>query len=207
MTTHKSTAPSFLIWKHIMAGPRPPELLYAIIECPKGSQVKYELSKTTNLILLNRVLHSSVIYPHDYGFVPGTLAEDGDPLDIMVLISHPTYPRTLVECKPIGVLIMEDEEGIDNKILAVAVSDPTYCNYDYLKELPKHILDEIHEFFRTYKNLENPKYSRVKDWKGPELAYRIIEKNIQDFQNTYGNIATLDPNAQGFSEGNEHPSH
>ncbi len=187
--------PAFLIWKHIKPGPTPPERLYAIIECPKGSQIKYELSKTTNLIILNRVLHSSVVYPHDYGFVPGTLAEDGDPLDILVLISHATTPRTLIEVKPIGVLVMEDEQGIDNKILSVSIHDPHYSGYDAIKEIPKHVLEEISEFFRTYKNLENPKYSVVKDWLGPERALRIIEKNIQDFTDKYGDIATVDPAA------------
>ena len=179
-----------------MPGPSPPERLYAIIECPKGTQNKYELSKTTNLLVLNRVLHSSVIYPQDYGFVPGTLAEDGDPLDILVLINHATYPRTLIEVKPIGVLIMEDEEGIDNKILSVSVSDPFYSNYDYIKEIPAHILAEISEFFKTYKNLENPKYSHVKEWKGPEHAFKIIEKNIQDFKDKFGDIAKVDPKAE-----------
>ncbi len=188
-------APTFLIWKHIRPGPNPPERLYAIIECPKGSQIKYELSKTTNLIILNRVLHSSVVYPHDYGFVPGTLAEDGDPLDILVLISHATTPRTLIEVKPIGVLVMEDEQGIDNKILSVSINDPHYSGYDYIKEIPKHVLDEIAEFFRTYKNLENPKYANVKDWLGPERAFRVIEKNIQDFKDKYGDVATVDPTA------------
>ncbi|MEX2680852.1 MAG: inorganic diphosphatase [Candidatus Sigynarchaeota archaeon] len=191
--TSNACSPDFLIWKHIKPGPNPPERLYAIIECPKGSQIKYELSKTTNLILLNRVLHSSVVYPHDYGFVPGTLAEDGDPLDILVLISHATAPRTLIVVKPIGVLVMEDEQGIDNKILSVSINDPHYSGYDYIKEIPKHVLDEIAEFFRTYKNLENPKYARVKEWLGPERAIRIIEKNIQDFKAKYGDIATVDP--------------
>ena len=191
----KPTMPPFIIWKHIMPGPSPPERLYAIIECPKGSQVKYELSKTTNLILLNRILHSSVIYPQDYGFIPGTIAEDGDPLDIMVLISHQTFPRTLVECKPVGVLIMEDEQGIDNKILAVATRDPFFMDYTTIADIPRHVMAELHEFFRTYKNLENPKYSDVKDWKGPGEAYKIIEKNITDFQEKFGDIARVDPMA------------
>ena len=191
----KPIMPPFIIWKHIKPGPDPPERLYAIIECPKGSQVKYELSKTTNLILLNRILHSSVIYPQDYGFIPGTLAEDGDPLDIMVLISHQTVPRTLVECKAIGVLIMEDEQGIDNKIMAVATRDPFFTEYTTIDEIPKHVMAELHEFFRTYKNLENPKYSDVKDWKGPDEAYKVIQKNIADFQEKYGDIARVDPMA------------
>jgi inorganic pyrophosphatase len=135
-----------------------------------------------------------VIYPQDYGFIPGTLADDDDPLDILVLISHPTYPRTLVECKPIGVLVMEDEKGIDYKVLAVAVDDPSYnTGYDDVVQLPHHCLDEIKEFFRTYKNLENPKYSAVKEWRGRDYAYKVIEESIDAFKRKYGDIAKIDP--------------
>lgn len=189
--------PRFKIYQNIIPGPNPPERIYAIIEIPKGSQNKYELSKNTNLLLLNRVLHSSVIYPQDYGFIPGTLADDDDPLDVLVLISHPTYPRTLVECKPIGVLVMEDEKGIDYKILAVAMEDPSYnSGYDDVIQLPHHCLDEIKEFFRTYKNLENPKYSAVKEWRGREYAYNVIEESIKMFKKKYGDIAKIDPVAE-----------
>jgi inorganic pyrophosphatase len=182
-----------LYWKRIMPGPHPPDSVYAIIECPKGTQNKYEMSKNTNLIKLNRVLHSSVIFPEDYGFIPGTLAQDGDPLDIFVLINAPTVPLTLIECKPIGVLIMEDEAGIDNKILAVAHGDPIHQNAENIDEVPPHYLNEIQEFLRTYKNLENPKYSIVKDWKDREYAYSVIEDSINAFKEKYGDIANIIP--------------
>ena len=182
-----------LLWKNIVSGPAPPEIVYAIIECPKGTRNKYELSKNSNLLILDRVLHSSVVYPHDYGLIPGTYAEDGDPLDILVLISQPTTPLTLIETKPIGVLFMEDEKGVDEKILSIALNDPAFQEYVDIVQLPKHLLEEIQEFFRTYKNLENPKYAEVKEWRGREAAFEIIKQSIQRFKEKFGNIQQIDP--------------
>lgn len=180
-------------WKNIIPGPKPPELIYAIIECPKGTQKKYEISKATNLLILDRVLHSSVIYPQDYGFIPGTYATDDDPLDIIVLISAPTIPLTLIKTKPIGALIMEDEKGLDEKILAVAIGDPFYEECNELTDVPHHFLDEIEEFFRTYKNLENKKYAKVKSWEPRTYALDLISKSINYFREQFGNIATFQP--------------
>jgi inorganic pyrophosphatase len=182
-----------IYWQNIIPGPKPPELMYAIIECPKGTQKKYEISKTTNLLILDRVLHSSVVFPQDYGFIPGTYASDDDPLDIIVLISSPTVPVTLVKSKPIGVLVMEDEKGLDEKILAVAIDDPFYNNYNDSIELPKHILNEIQEFFRTYKNLENQKYANVKKWEQKAYAHEIILSCIKRFRDKFGDIAVIQP--------------
>lgn len=177
-----------LNWKHIVPGINPPEEIFALIECPKGTKNKYELSKNTNIILLDRVLHSSVIYPHDYGLIPGTFAEDDDPLDILLLITSPTYPMVLVNAKPIGVLIMEDEKGLDEKILAVAHDDPHYRDFDEISDVADHVLDEIKEFFRTYKNLEEPKYAEVKEWKGKAEAIKIIRKAIDRFHKKFGDV-------------------
>ena len=182
-----------LLWKNIIPGQDPPKHVYAVIECPKGTRNKYELSKVANVLLLDRVLHSSVIYPHDYGLIPGTYAEDGDPLDILVLISHPTLPLTIVEAKPIGVLFMEDEKGIDEKILAVAEHDPLYKEYEDIVQLPHHMLDEIQEFFRTYKNLENPKYAEVKEWRGREAAYSVIQSSVDRFREKFGTVEQINP--------------
>lgn len=182
-----------LYWKNIIPGRNPPYSVYALIECPKGTKNKYELSKTSNLIMLDRVLHSSVSYPHDYGLIPGTYAEDDDPLDILIMISSPTVPLTLIESRPIGVLIMEDEKGMDEKILAVSTDDPIFKIYEDIVQLPKHYLDEIKEFFRTYKNLEETKYAEVKEWKGRDFAYIVIEKSIEAFKEKYGDIATVRP--------------
>ncbi|MHA2031346.1 MAG: inorganic diphosphatase [Candidatus Kariarchaeaceae archaeon] len=182
-----------LLWKNIIPGPNPPETVFALIECPKGTRNKYELSKDANVILLDRVLHSSVVYPHDYGLIPGTFGDDGDPLDILVLISNPTHPLVLIETKPIGVLFMEDEKGLDEKILAIAINDPHFTGYNDINQLPKHYLDEIHEFFKTYKNLEEPKYAEVKEWKGKKSAFDVIEKGIQKFKFKFGDIANQIP--------------
>lgn len=180
-------------WQIIAPGPETPKSVYAIIECPKGTQNKFEMSKTTNLLKLDRVLHSSVIYPQDYGFIPGTYADDGDPLDILVLITHPTYPLVCLEVKPIGVLLMEDQNGFDEKILAVSEYDPVYKHIDDIVQLPQHYMDEIQEFFRTYKNLEEQSYSEVREWKGRDYAHMVIDKAIQAFKDKFGDIATVDP--------------
>jgi len=182
-----------LYWKNISPGLKPPELMNTIIECPKKTQVKYEMSKTTNLIKMDRVLHSSVIYPQDYGFIPGTMAPDGDALDILVMISNPTVPGTIIVSRPVGVLIMEDEKGIDEKILSVAVHDPFYDVFHRLDDIQRHILDEISEFFRSYKNLEEPKYAHVKEWQDRERAFDIIKRSITEFKAEFGDIATIVP--------------
>ncbi|WP_147665213.1 inorganic diphosphatase [Promethearchaeum syntrophicum] len=182
-----------LYWKSIIPGPEIPKRMYAIIECPKGTQNKYEMSKNTNLLKLDRVLHSSVIYPQDYGFIPGTYADDGDPLDILVLITHPTYPLTCLEVKPIGVLLMEDQSGVDEKILAVSEFDPVYQNYEDIVQLPQHFIDEIQEFFRTYKNLEEKSYSEVKEWKGRDYAHMVINNCVEAFKKKFGDIAQIHP--------------
>lgn len=182
-----------LFWKNLLPGRNPPRSIFAIIECPKNTKNKYELSKNANIVLLDRVLHSSVIYPHDYGLIPGTYAEDGDPLDVLVLINSPTYPMTVVEAKPIGVLLMEDEKGPDEKILAVATDDPHYREMEDIVQLPEHFLEEISEFFRTYKNLEEPKYADVKEWRGRDHADMIIEQAIQRFNDKFGETEQILP--------------
>ena len=182
-----------IYWKNIVPGKNPPDQLYALIECPKGTRNKYEISKTMNIILLDRVLHSSVVYPFDYGLIPGTYGDDGDPLDIIVLIANPTSPMTIIDVRPIGVLLMEDEKGLDEKILAVAAHDPHYNIYSNLEDVPHHYLDEIKEFFKTYKNLEEPKYADVKEWKDKTNAFEIIKKGIAQFKAKFGDIATVLP--------------
>lgn len=182
-----------LLWKNLSPGENPPEVLNAIIECPQGSKTKYELSKKANVILLDRPLHSSVMYPHDYGLIPGTLSLDGDPLDILVLSTTSLIPLTVVQVKPIGMLLMEDEKGVDEKILSVAVSDPVYKDFENLIEVPMHYLSEITEFFRTYKNLEEPKYAIVKEWKDKADAYQVIKESIQRFKNKYGEVDQVEP--------------
>ena len=147
----------------------------AIVEIPRGSRNKYEMDHETGAIRLDRVLFSSVHYPTDYGFIPNTKSADGDPLDVLIIIEEPTFPGCHIEIRPIGVLRMRDEKGIDEKILAVPVSDPKFDEIRDISDLQKHWLAEIENFFYTYKMLE-PKESHVEGWRGSEEAMAIIKK-------------------------------
>ena len=145
----------------------------AIIEIPKGSTNKYELDKETGLLRLDRVLYSAVYYPADYGFIPRTYCDDGDPLDVLVLGQEPVHPLTIVDARAIGVMRMRDEKGIDDKIVAVSVRDPSYADYKDKDQLPAHVLRQVRRFFEDYKALEH-KQVVVEDMLGPEAALEII---------------------------------
>lgn len=147
----------------------------AVIEIPRGSRNKYELDDKTGKIRLDRVLYSSVHYPTDYGFIPNTLAPDGDHLDILVVIHEPTFPGCVIEARPIGGLDMEDEKGSDFKVLAVPTGDPRFDDTRKLDDLPKHWLREIETFFDTYKILE-PKQTEVLGWHDLAEAWEMIER-------------------------------
>ena len=144
-----------------------------MVEIPKGSRNKYEYDPETQRIKFDRMLFSSVHYPADYGFIPETLAEDGDPLDALVLVWESTFPGCLVEAKPIGVFKMWDEKGLDEKILCVPVSDPLWNHAETLSDIPPHLLKEIEHFFSIYKDLEQ-KQTRVEGWEGHKSAAQII---------------------------------
>ena len=126
-----------------------------IVEIPKGSTNKYELDKETGLLRLDRVLYSAVYYPADYGFIPRTYCDDGDPLDALVLGQEPVYPLTIVEARAIGVMRMRDEKGVDDKIVAVSVRDPSFAEYTDKAQLPGHVLRQVRRFFEDYKVLEH----------------------------------------------------
>ena len=147
----------------------------AFIEIPRGSRNKYEYDEATGAFRLDRVLYSSVHYPTDYGFIPDTLAEDGDHLDILVLVQEPTFPGCLIDARPIGGLDMADEKGSDFKVLAVPVGDPRYAHVSTLEDLGEHWLREIETFFATYKLLE-PKQTEVLGWHGIEETRRVIDR-------------------------------
>jgi inorganic pyrophosphatase len=148
-----------------------------VIEVPKGSKNKYELDKETGLLRLDRVLYSAVHYPADYGFIPRTFCDDGDPLDALVLSQEPVHPLTIVEARAIGVMRMRDEKGIDDKIVSVSVRDPAYAEYTDKGQLPPHILREIRRFFEDYKVLEH-KQVIVEDMLGVGDAVRIIREAL-----------------------------
>jgi inorganic pyrophosphatase len=143
------------------------------IEIPKGSRNKYELDKERNLIKFDRMLFSSVVYPTDYGFIPDTLSDDGDPLDVLVLLWEPTFPGCLIDVKPIGVFKMADEKGVDEKVLCVPLSDPLWNHLNELNEAPPHLIKEIEHFFTIYKQLEN-KEVKVLGWEDRSSAEAVI---------------------------------
>jgi inorganic pyrophosphatase len=153
----------------------------AIIEIPKGSTNKYELDKETGLLRLDRVLYSAVYYPADYGFIPRTYCDDGDPLDVLVLGQEPVYPLTIVESRAIGVMRMRDEKGVDDKIVAVSVRDPAYTDYKDKAQLPGHVLRQVRRFFEDYKVLEH-KQVIVEDLLGPEAAISIISDALEMYR-------------------------
>ena len=144
-----------------------------VIEVPQGSKNKYELDKKTGMLRLDRVLYSAVYYPANYGFIPRTLCDDGDPLDVLVLGQEPVGPLTIVPARAIGVMRMRDEKGLDDKILAVNVGDPAVSEYHDRTELPSHIEREIKRFFQDYKVLED-KHVEVEEFLGPPEALKII---------------------------------
>lgn len=144
-----------------------------MVEIPRGSRNKYEYDKETGRFVLDRMLFSSVHYPADYGFIPDTLAEDGDELDALVLVGEATFPGCIIRARPVGVFEMWDEKGPDEKILAVPVSDPQWNWVQELDDVPGHLLREITHFFQVYKDLEG-KSTRVGSWKDREHACRVI---------------------------------
>lgn len=164
---------------NVKIGPKAPEFVNAVIEIPRGSSNKYELDLETGVMRLDRVLYSPLFYPFDYGFVPQTQYLDGDPIDILVMVSHPTYPGVVVEATPVGVLNMRDEKGPDEKILAVAVKDPRFGYRRSMSQLNDHTRKEIVHFFEVYKQLED-KFVEVLGWDDREKAIELIERYRTD---------------------------
>jgi inorganic pyrophosphatase len=159
----------------------------AIIEIPKGSTNKYELDKATGLLRLDRALYSAVHYPADYGFIPRTFCDDGDPLDVLVLGQEPVYPLTIVEARAIGVIRMRDDKGIDDKIIAISVRDPAFADYTDRSQLPGHVLRQMRRFFEDYKVLER-KQVNVEDLLGPPQAHAIIREALELYRTTSGRL-------------------
>jgi inorganic pyrophosphatase len=166
----------FNAWHDLPTGPNPPHVLNAIVEIPRGSRNKYELDKPTGLIRFDRLLYSAVHYPGDYGFFPRTLADDGDPLDVVVMVTAPTFPDCLLEVRPLGVFSMRDEKGLDEKVLAVPTKDPLYDDYRGLADVPRHFLREVEHFFAIYKELEGVRTDTM-GWQELDEVVRILQES------------------------------
>lgn len=156
-------------------------IINALIEIPKGSRNKYEFDKETGRIKFDRMLFSAMHYPSDYGYIPDTLALDGDALDVLILVWEPTFPGCMMEAKPVGVFHMQDEKGKDEKVLCVPTGDPLWNHIESLDDVPPHLLKEIEHFFSAYKELEKKK-TAVEGWGDKAEAIEIIEQCRKRYQ-------------------------
>ena len=168
------------IWHDISPSRITPDDFIAVVEIEKGSKMKYELDKETGHIILDRILYTSTHYPANYGLIPRTYADDGDPLDVLVLSSECLVPLSLVRCYPIGVITMRDQGKMDEKIIAIPFNDPVYNSYKDISELPSHIFNEMRHFFSVYKSLEG-KETVVDEEQGSEAARQIISKCLDNY--------------------------
>ena len=172
------------IWHDISPKRISPEDFVCVVEIPKGSKNKYELDKETGLIILDRILYTSTHYPANYGFIPRSLGDDGDPLDVLLLCSEPLEPLTLCRAYPIGVISMIDNGHNDEKIIAIPFNDPNYNIYTNIDQLPKHIFDEMRHFFSVYKTLEN-KETAVNEVSERSVAVRVISEALDSYIENY----------------------
>ena len=168
------------IWHDIARSRINADDFYAVIEITKGSKMKYELDKETGLLVLDRILYTSTHYPANYGFIPRTLAADGDPMDVLVLCSEPLLAHSLVRCYPIGVIIMNDNGSMDEKVIAIPFTDPNYNTYKSIHDLPKHVFEEMQHFFSVYKELEG-KPTSVSEVHDVEKAIKVVQKSIDSY--------------------------
>ena len=161
-----------------------PDKLNVVIEIPYGSNIKYEIDKDSGAVVVDRVMYSAMFYPANYGFVPNTLSDDGDPADVLVINEYPLQAGSVIKARLIGVLIMEDESGLDEKLIAVPISKiyPRYDRIKSLEDLPQITLDRIKNFFETYKMLEPNKWVKVKEYKDLNAAKEILDKAIKDYK-------------------------
>jgi inorganic pyrophosphatase len=178
------TTDLFNPWHNVSIGNQQPHVVQAIIEIPKGKRTKYELDKTTGGLRLDRVLYSATYYPANYGFIPQTLGEDHDPLDILVLCQESIEPLCIVRAKVIGVMRMTDHDEADDKIIAVAADDASVSYLNNINELAPHFQAELKEFFQEYKKLENKKVV-VEEFQNATMAKQIIAKSINDYKTQF----------------------
>ncbi len=165
-------------------GEKAPEIVNVFIEIPKDSSIKYELDKESGIVMVDRFLYTAMSYPFNYGFAPETLADDGDPIDIMVLTDKTLVPGVMIPAKIIGMLEMEDEAGIDTKVIAVppAKIDPFYGTYEDVNDVPESLKDKMKHFYENYKTLEPGKWVKLKEWRGKDVALAEIKKAIAAYK-------------------------
>lgn len=178
------------LWKKLPTGPKDqvPEIVYVIIEVPKDTNAKYEMDEKTGALFLDRDLFTSMVYPADYGSIPHTLSDDGDPVDAMVLVTHPHIPMSVIRARPIGTLKMIDEKGRDDKIICVPEYkvDPRFNEVKDIKNLPNHTLDEVRHFFEHMKELEKGKFIKFESFTGEKEAKEYIKECIKSYEKTFG---------------------
>jgi inorganic pyrophosphatase len=173
------------IWRELRSGPDVPNVVYTIVEIPKGSRNKYEYQKANGVIFLDRVLYSSLHYPGDYGLIPQTFYDDGDPLDILLMINEPTFPGCIIQARPLGIFRMLDRNLQDDKVLAVPATDPLFDGYRDLDDIPQGFLNEVAHFFEVYKDLEGQRTTPI-GWEPAEVAKSEILRSIQMYRERFG---------------------
>jgi inorganic pyrophosphatase len=172
-------------WHDVAIGPNAPRDFQAVVEIPKGGKVKYELDKDTGMLRVDRVLYSSVVYPANYGFIPQSLGDDHDPLDVLVLMQEPVVPLSVLRVRPIGMMTMIDQGQDDEKIIAVHLDDPEYRAWVHIDQLPPHRLAELRRFFEDYKVLEH-KEVEVQDFFGPVEAVDAVRESMARYRDVRG---------------------
>lgn len=173
------------LWQDLSPGPAPPERINVVIECPKGERNKYEYDKDVPGIVLDRVLHSNVHYPGDYGFIPQSYYDDEDPFDVLVLVGDPTFPGCVIESRPLALMYMDDDGEQDDKVIAVPAEDPRYDHMQEIDDIPDQLRAEIEEFFETYKNLEPGKEVTTQGWDDREAAYDAIDHSLELYRSEW----------------------
>jgi inorganic pyrophosphatase len=168
----------------VKTGKNPPDEINVVIEIPKGSNIKYEIDDETGALFVDRKLFTAMFYPCNYGFVPQTKEKDGDPVDVLVLGNDAVVPTSVIRANPVGVLITEDEEGQDAKVVAVPIAkvDPSFSEVRDVDTIPQHIKDQIKHFFEHYKELEKGKYVKVTGWQDKETAKKKISEAMQSYK-------------------------
>jgi inorganic pyrophosphatase len=174
------------IWHDVCADRITPEIFLAVIEISRGGKNKYELDKEMGALILDRVLYTSAHYPANYGFIPRTLADDNDPMDVLVLCQEPILPMALVQCSPIGVLKMIDNNNADEKILAVPINDPQFNHISDISELSHHLFEEVCHFFEMYKHLEKDAVTTITEVAGRDEAINIVKRSIEKYNSVFG---------------------